>query len=121
MEAEDVIEGLPLNKNASPKQMIYLALIFATLLLGGWKAKAYFDEWHHDLLAQIEATGRMHVERVHAIEVNVEHNTGAIAAIQKYFWSNRDQQQWANKLDKMNRTVGQVLIVPDVPPPEPAR
>lgn len=112
----DLPSKVPLKKSATPTQMIYLGLAMVSLLAVGWVVKGYFDDKQTTILAAISEVGA----RNDKLGQDVKANSSSIEAIRRYYWSNADMQQWAQQLDRANRTAVPALVVPEVPrPPAP--
>ena len=105
----DIIDNMPLAKKATPTQMIYLLLAIISLLTGGWISKGYFDAKQAEIVSAIDRVGK-----------STEDQAREIDAVKRFYWSNADQQAWALRLDRTNRSSVPGLQVPEVPPPVPA-
>lgn len=124
MSPEDIkqlIEGLPLKKRATTGEMLFLFLaigfIFALGVWGALYTKSYFDRSHQSLLAAITKVDGDQSSKVDAVQKQVDGNSGSIAAIRRYYWSNDDMNRWAQALDHANRGPVPAFVVPEVPPP----
>jgi hypothetical protein len=104
-EIPDTIDKLPFTKKATPAQMILLACCSFSLIWMGVEGKGYFDASQNKILDAISQNGK-----------KTDHNGEEINAIKQYYWKNSDQNQWAQQLDRLNRTTVPALIVPVVPP-----
>jgi hypothetical protein len=115
MEPSEVIESLPIDKSTKNTLLIISAgFLFAVFIACcAIRAKVYFDDWHSELIAQIDKSGKDLEARFDRISMETNKNTLAIEGLRKYYWSNNDMQQWARELDHGNRS----LTVPAVPSP----
>lgn len=113
---DDIIDKLPLRKSATTTQLIYLALAMVSLAFSGWMTKGYFDDNKSAIIAAINQVGA----RAETAIQKSDTNAASINQIRRYYWSNNDQQRWAQQLDRANRTTVPAMIVPIVPEVPPA-
>lgn len=117
MEPTDIIEQLPLKKNATTTQLLVLFLSIAALLVCGWTSKTYFDASHNEIIAAIAKVDSDQTVKVAAIQKQVDGNSGSIAALKQYTWFNSDQSRYMATFARDNRLTVPQLVVPEVPPP----
>jgi hypothetical protein len=124
MEPTDIIDRLPLKKNATTSQLLVLLLSIAGLIVFGWVSKTYFDTSHNEIIAAIAAVDKDQTVKIDAVkgtiaslQKEVDGNSGSIDALKRYTWFNSDMARWAQGLDRANRQAVPALIVPEVPPP----
>jgi len=121
LDPTEIAKLVPLNKKATPIQIVGLFCAMAMLVSAGWYAsssvKKYFDDAHNQILAELTTVAKPLGERMASVEKKADANAASITALQIYKVSNSEMQDWTRQLDKQNREAGKALSVPDFPQP----
>lgn len=98
-DAKEIVEDLPLTKQATPKQMLLLIVSIISVGYIGWKLNG----------AKTEIT-----TAVSQVDSKVDKLDAKVDWLQKSTWSRQDHIEWANELDRLNRKSVPGLEVPTV-------